>query len=138
MSVLLKCVKEGSKLRVKIISPGYSNYANCKFPKNIRVDGRKYTVEPSDIKLTATKGKFFYSVNAKAIKIVDEQKETELKLSELKIYEDKDQTDCVVCMLEIVENVDLKFVILAPCGHFCTCNVCAAKLDKCPICRADI
>jgi hypothetical protein len=40
--VFLKCVKEGSKLRIKIISSGFFNEANCQFPKNIRVEGRKF------------------------------------------------------------------------------------------------
>ena len=32
MIVTLICVKEGSKLRVKILSEGYIQHANCQFP----------------------------------------------------------------------------------------------------------
>lgn len=39
MECILKCVKEGSKLRIKIISDGYLNSANCQFPRALRVMG---------------------------------------------------------------------------------------------------
>ena len=45
--VYLECVREKSKLRVRIISPGYYSDANCQFPRAIRVEGRKYSVPPS-------------------------------------------------------------------------------------------
>ena len=34
--IQLKCVREGKKLRIKIISPGYIQSANCRFPRDIR------------------------------------------------------------------------------------------------------
>ena len=60
--VRLKCVKEGSKLRIKIVSPGFSPDANCQFPKNIRLEGREYEVPAGDVSLCDTRGKFFYRV----------------------------------------------------------------------------
>ena len=42
-------------------------------------------------------------------------------------------TECCICL-----SSDNQFVILAPCGHYCSCNVCASKINKCPICRAQI
>jgi Ca-activated chloride channel family protein len=39
--VELACIKQGSKLRVKIVSAGYLNYANCQFPRDIRIEGAK-------------------------------------------------------------------------------------------------
>lgn len=50
-SVTLKCLKEKNKLRVRIISPGYYNNANCQFPRNIRLEGRIYQSRVSGIKL---------------------------------------------------------------------------------------
>ncbi len=50
--VRLQCVKEGSKLRVRIISHGYNHDANCQFPRNIRAPGRQYSVPISDVSFT--------------------------------------------------------------------------------------
>ena len=69
MSVRLKCVLEGKKLRIKIISPGYSSHANCMFPKSIRVENREYEVPISDVVMTDTKGQFFYRIKKNNIKI---------------------------------------------------------------------
>ena len=63
--VELICVKEDSKLRVKITSPGYFNHSNCQFPRDIRIEGRKYRVRADDVKLVATRGKWFYTVKTK-------------------------------------------------------------------------
>ena len=43
--VLVECYKSGSKLRVRVLSDGYNANWNVQFPKNIREDGAKYTVE---------------------------------------------------------------------------------------------
>tara|TARA_R110000824_G_scaffold134309_1_gene297255 strand:- start:18 stop:218 length:201 start_codon:yes stop_codon:yes gene_type:complete len=62
--VVLQCVKEKSKLRVKIISNGYNNNANCQFPKAIRKEGLKYKVPPEAIKVVQRGlNKFFYNVD---------------------------------------------------------------------------
>ena len=62
--VYLRCVREGPKLRIKIISPGYHNEANCQFPKDIRVPGRKYSVPRSAISFAeGPNHKFFYRIN---------------------------------------------------------------------------
>lgn len=42
--VELACVREGGKLRIKIISDGY-NDLNVQFPRGIRAEGAKYVVE---------------------------------------------------------------------------------------------
>jgi Ca-activated chloride channel family protein len=42
--VNLQCVKDGGKLRVKIITSGYNNNANCQFPRAIRADGKMFRV----------------------------------------------------------------------------------------------
>ena len=43
--VTLEIVREGSKLRAKVISPGYDPAKNCQFPRDIRVEGKKFQVD---------------------------------------------------------------------------------------------
>ncbi len=43
--VVLHCVKEGSKLRVRVLSAGYHADWNVQFPQNLRVEGAKYLVD---------------------------------------------------------------------------------------------
>ena len=43
--ILVECYKSGAKLRIKVLSPGYNADWNVQFPKNIREEGAKYTVE---------------------------------------------------------------------------------------------
>jgi Ca-activated chloride channel family protein len=43
--VLLKCEKEGGKLRIKVISEGYNPELNVQFPRNIREAGVTYLVD---------------------------------------------------------------------------------------------
>jgi len=128
--VRLKCVKEGSKLRIKIISNGYSQKANCQFPRDIRVAGREYLVPKSGVTLAETKGKFFYRVNKKNIRIIG----TDEIDKNLKVYKDEENTECAICMVD-----GLELAIISPCGHMFTCFDCAkACKDTCPICRGPI
>ncbi len=125
--IFLQCIKEGSKLRVRVISPGYNNEANCQFPRNIRVEGRTYSTFISNLSFSERSGKFFYRVSSKYINI-------ESKLVD-KIYENID-SECIICMDNTYE------VILVPCGHYCLCKECATKLklshSNCPLCRKKI
>jgi Ca-activated chloride channel homolog len=43
--VELTCVREGGKLRVKILSDGYDATKNVQFPRSIRAEGARYIVE---------------------------------------------------------------------------------------------
>ncbi|MBD2166949.1 WGR domain-containing protein [Calothrix membranacea FACHB-236] len=43
--VIVECFKEGSKLRVRVVSPGYNPNWKVQFPKDIRQDGQRYLVE---------------------------------------------------------------------------------------------
>ncbi len=36
---------------------------------------------------------------------------------------------CKICLTEESN------VVFLPCGHFCSCNSCAPKMEKCPVCR---
>lgn len=127
--VKLRCVTEGRKLRVKIISKGYNPNANCQFPRDIRVDGREYLVPEEDISFSKNaQMKFFYRVKKTNIQIVQK----EVDISKLTVYEDEETTECCVCLSEE------KDTIFYPCGHYHCCNDCAKKLKDCPICRTNI
>ena len=54
--VVVECVKEGSKLRVRVVSPGYQRDWFCQFPKDIRKAGQRYVV---DQVREATQGGFY-------------------------------------------------------------------------------
>ncbi len=45
----LQCVREGGKLRVKAISDGYDPTKNIQFPRAIRAEGARYTVEQLEL-----------------------------------------------------------------------------------------
>lgn len=135
--VFLQCVKEGKKLRVKVISPGYSPFANCQFPTALRVEGRKFSIPKTDISITNTKNKFFYRVKKDKIKLIDALPE-KLEIKIEKIYGDEDLSECTICMVSTEENPAMKFVIFSPCGHYVACSACGAKVKDCPMCRAKI
>lgn len=133
MVVELHCIKEGTKLRVRITayinSEGkrfdgvYNNKFNCRFPKNLRVDCRCFTVPDENVRLVGGNGKaYFYSIKTK--NIVSEA------INVNHVY--KVSSECVVCM-----DAESK-IVFAPCGHFCTCDICAKKLKYCCICRGMI
>ncbi len=54
--VLVECVREGGKLRVRVISEGYNPEFNVQFPRQIREEGVTYIVE--EIQLSAN-GDFY-------------------------------------------------------------------------------
>ncbi len=56
--VVVECLKEGSKLRVRVVSPGYHDDWFCQFPKDIREAGARYVVD--DVREAAQGG--FYRV----------------------------------------------------------------------------
>jgi Ca-activated chloride channel family protein len=43
--VLVQCVKEGSKLRARVVSDGYDPNFNMRFPRDIREEGILYVVD---------------------------------------------------------------------------------------------
>lgn len=140
--VILECVAEGSKLRVKMKSPGYLINSNCQFPRDLRIAGRKFKVPVADVKLMTQRGKYFYSIKKKTnIEIIsdgdvgDASDISEIlrdNLKNMKIYEDVDTSDCAVCLS------DMKNIVFIPCGHFYTCKSCSERLKTCPICRETI
>ena len=126
-SVYLQCVKEGKKLRVKIITPGYNNNANCQFPRAIRVEGREYKVPSTAISVAGSADRgFYYRINKSNIKIVEDK----ITIPE-KIFS---TPDCIICLDE-----DCAEIVLVPCGHLCMCKDCAKGInDTCPMCRCKI
>jgi Ca-activated chloride channel homolog len=55
-AVLVQCVKEGSKLRARVVSDGFEPTWNMRFPRSIREDGMLYVV---DEVMTAPDGKSY-------------------------------------------------------------------------------
>lgn len=132
MLITLKCVEEGRRLRVKILTPGYFSEANCQFPRNLRVEGRIYRVDSSCITLASgPAGKFFYRVRGDIQIIQESVDELQSQISVDRIY-DSGEPECVVCL------EDPKTLVMVPCGHYCLCSSCKIKIFKCPLCRADI
>jgi len=54
--VVLECVREGSRLRVHAISPGFQANFRVQFPRNIRQEGMRYIVD--EVRLSA-RGNFY-------------------------------------------------------------------------------
>ena len=135
--VILECVAEGSKLRVKMKSPGYLVNSNCQFPRDLRVEGRKFKVPVEHVKLMTQRGKYFYSIkNKSVIEIINNDELDAIKQENIKkntkVFEDDTTMDCAVCL-----SCE-KDTVFIPCGHYYTCNECSIQLKTCPICRATI
>lgn len=64
--VELICVKEGGKLRIKVITSGYDQTLNVQFPRAIRADGAKYVAE----KLVLSSNGSFYRPEGKIQRLV--------------------------------------------------------------------
>lgn len=131
--VRLQCVKVSNKLRIRITSPGYNGFANCQFPRAIRMEGRRYSVPAGDISFVDTSTmKFHYRVKAKNIRILDGNVGDEPVVAVAKIYEDINDQECCICM------ADDKSVVFSPCGHYVCCFNCAIQCELCPICRSRV
>jgi hypothetical protein len=132
----LRCLKQGGKLRVRIVTPGYYTDANCQFPRELRAENTRYRVSPLDITLITSRGKYYYSIrNRDRIEVLAPAASgapMPVRVELAKLYEDMETPDCAICFDAPKQSV------LYPCGHFYTCTGCSRALQKCPICRADI
>ncbi len=125
--VNLKCIKEGSRLRVKITTPGYNNNANCQFPRAIRAEGKTFKVPAANVTVAGNEGRgFFYRVTKNNI----EELFDDVAMPE-KIYT---ANACVVCLEEGAAEI-----VILRCGHLCLCADCSKLvIGICPICRGPI
>lgn len=137
--VVLQCVRDGNKLRVrfqryidysgKVYYNSYDNNYNCQFPKGIRVEGRLYKISGNDISLVKRgKHREFYHIKTDNITILDEKIKDPIE--NVKVY---DAGECVICMESPSEKINL------PCGHKCACDICSIQIQCtsgiCPLCR---
>jgi hypothetical protein len=151
--VVFKCVRERGKLRVKILTAGYMNQANCQFPRDIRKEGCHYKAKAGNIRLVTTRGKYYYSVSRGYVEVLGETVEkpdlvgvrsapgaapssaapatTGDPTANIKVFEDDRTDDCCICMC--VEKQ-----IVFNCGHLYTCQACSVMVHTCPICRQRI
>lgn len=149
--IILKCVYEQSKLRIKfycfinsenvVYTNVYNNNYNCMFPKDIRKSGSYYKINDGDIKISGLEAnKPFYSIKRSNITVMTEQEVQQIisltppvNLAGMTIY---DSGECVVCL-----SAESEYVFI-PCAHSCICGTCndRLKLGKydCPVCRAKI
>ena len=44
-AVTIECVSDGSKIRARVISPGYDPEKNCQFPRDLRAVGKMFSVD---------------------------------------------------------------------------------------------
>jgi hypothetical protein len=129
--VYFQCVLDGSKLRVRITSPGYNGEANCQFPRNIRRNGLRYSTPASCVKFSrGSAGMFFYRVSKSGIVVLDNG-DVETKVN--RVYGEDDDPTCVICLTEE------RSVVVVPCGHYCMCSSCAKHIGtRCPLCRGPV
>ncbi|AKG21565.1 WGR domain-containing protein [Calothrix sp. 336/3] len=65
--VIVECYREGSKLRIRAVSPGYNPNWRVQFPRDIRVEGDRYLVQ--ELRESGSGG--FYRVFGDIKKLVD-------------------------------------------------------------------
>jgi hypothetical protein len=163
--VYLQCIKDGSRLRVRILSSGYFTTANCQFPRALREEGRYFSAPVSSVRLAGNSGTYFYRVKHPITVLTERPTPEQLRSSQIeesehesrivepskkkrkvqveqpvckpvRVFENEEEPNCVICL----DNV--KEIILVPCGHYCLCKSCFTKLSevsygsrKCPMCR---
>jgi hypothetical protein len=145
--IVLKCLYEGGKLRIRfhcfinqeniIYTNVYNNAYNCRFPKNIRTAGAYYKVNDGDISLCRGEGGAHYSIKRSNIKVMSVQEiqnilnpPAPVNLADIRIF---DAGECVICLSSA------SAIVFLPCAHRCTCSTCNSQLKlgryECPVCR---
>ena len=137
--IILQCISQEGKLRIrfhsyidkdgKCYNNAYYNSYNCRFPKNIRQDGRFYKIPADDLSLSSTGTAPFYIVKKANIQILESFDASEFG-GRGPIYSAE---TCVICLYEKTE------MVFMPCGHACSCKDCFDILSigskLCPLCR---
>lgn len=154
--VLLRCVRERGKLRVRILTAGYNHDANCQFPRDVRIEGCYFKVKAQNIRLINTRGKFYYSIARSHVEVLGDSPDKHEfhgvrlgsrparfndaaapaataapSIENITVYEDDRTDECCICMCaekDVVFN----------CGHLYTCKACSVSVHNCPICRQRI
>ncbi len=67
-SIIVECYKKGSQLKIRVVSPGYNPELNVRFPRDLREEGARYSVES----LEEVQGKY-YTAKGKIEKLELEQ-----------------------------------------------------------------
>ena len=65
-------------------------------------------------------------------KIKNKKDDKKIYINKTPVYnidDDKPKNVCVICLSRE------KRYATTPCRHFCLCELCCKKIDKCPICR---
>jgi hypothetical protein len=139
--IKLKCVNDGKKLRIRIISYTdidgkiftgvYHNEYNCRFPRNLRILNKCFEVPEANVRLMGDgiSKAFYYSISTKNIKEISLPDE---KLDSAGIENIFKEEECVICMNNVVQY------IFSQCGHACCCFDCGNKITKCCVCRKTI
>lgn len=63
--VELQCIREGGKLRIKVVSEGYDSSKNVQFPRGIRAEGARYIVEGLEL----SQNESFYRVKGQIARL---------------------------------------------------------------------
>ncbi len=63
--VELHCIREGGKLRIKVMSEGYDSTKNIQFPRAIRAEGARYVVEGLELSSDGLSATRYANANAK-------------------------------------------------------------------------
>jgi hypothetical protein len=151
--IILECVREGSKLRIRffcyidqnnnIYKNVYNNNYNCMFPKDIRIAGSFYSVPDADIRLSSKSGGHYYSIKRSNIQVMPAVEKQALlnrianppapDISTMQIF---DAGECVICLSSA------STIVFIPCAHRCVCADCNITLKStrynCPVCRERI
>ena len=127
------CVKEGSRLRMRIATPGYVSWANCQFSRAYRKEGRSLWVPSKAVTLVQKSRKAFYRVRSDEVRVTPPDEPSLITA----VYDVcLDDGLCAICY------GDPRTHVAAPCGHFYACEACAdvslQRHQKCAICRTPL
>jgi hypothetical protein len=116
-----------NKLRVRVTSAGFHRNANCQFPRALRTLGATFRAPADAVTLVRTQsGTVYYRVKPSLIKPISGAETIAA------VFPVGDDEECVVCYDAAAD------IVFAPCGHFCCCATCAARIEVCVMCRARI